>query len=172
MAATVAINAQEYNPIKVGIAVGYASPSDGGGGILFDLEPAYRLKDEIAIGFRFEAAAMARAIGGVETSVSGNTSFTLNGIYYLMNDGFRPYVGLGLGLYNLAAASVAGAAAASTSKLGFYPRIGIDINHFNINIDYNIIPATKPDVVIGSFPDIKNSYLGLRIGAFISGGKK
>ncbi|UII30991.1 outer membrane beta-barrel protein [Fulvivirga ulvae] len=183
----ITVNAQDYKPFKLGLGLGYASPSDGGGGILFEVEPAYRLSDEIAIGLRLGSAAMARAIGETEGSVSGNASYTVNTQYYLSNGKFRPYVGAGVGIFSLASVSssvtvgnsTATAAASSESKIGFYPRVGFDLGHFNINIDYNIIGASSPDVVVSGgsgtssveVDDIKNSYLGIRIGGFFFGGK-
>lgn len=170
-------NAQNFKPVKIGFDVGYTLPSDGGGGILFDFEPAYRINDAIAVGLRLESALMARNVGATQGSVSANGSYTLNGIYYLSNSTFRPYVGLGLGLYSMASISVsttAGSVAAS-SEFGVYPRIGIDIDHLNINLDYNIIPSTPADITVSSVPtqvDIKNSYLGIRIGFFLFGGRK
>lgn len=185
LCATIAtVNGQNYKPFKLGIGIGYAMPSDGGGGVLFEIEPAYRISDEIAVGLRLGSAAMARAIGESEASVSGNGSYSVNGQYYLSNGSFRPYVGVGVGVFALASGSAtvnttsgsATASAASETKIGFYPRIGFDLGHFNINLDYNIIGASTPDVVATSgtveVDDIKNSYLGIRIGGFFFGGRK
>ena len=181
----VAANAQDYKPFKLGLGLGYAMPSDGGGGVLFDFEPAYRLSDQIAVGLRFESAVMARSLSNVEAKASANASYTLNGQYYFGTGSFRPYVGLGAGLFSIASMSFDGVEAVKgESKIGFYPRLGFDLGHFNVNLDYNIIGASKVDVVTEitfdssgnavttteSF-DIKNSYLGIRMGAFIFGGK-
>lgn len=173
----VAANAQEFKPFKLGLGLGYTVPSDGGGGILFDVEPAYRLSDEIAIGLRIEGAAFARVVGDSEGEVSTNSSYTLNGQYYLSNNTFRPYIGLGVGIYSIAAVSFSSTTAefGDESKIGFYPRVGFDLGHFNVNIDYNIIGATEETFDLGSGntieTDIKNSYLGIRVGAFIFGGR-
>lgn len=175
----VAANSQDFKPFKLGLGLGYVVPSDGGGGILFDLEPAYRMSDEIAIGLRLESAAMARAVDGNEGSVSGNASYTVNGQYYLSNNNFRPYIGAGVGIFSLASVGVTSgnvsASVASESKIGFYPRIGFDLGHFNVNIDYNIIGATEADGfdVNGNATtfDIKNSYIGIRFGGFFFGGR-
>lgn len=181
----VAANAQDYKPFKLGLGLGYTMPSDGGGGILFDLEPAYRLSDQIAVGLRIESAVMAKTISGTEAKASGNASYTLNGQYYLGNNTFRPYVGLGAGIFSIASVSVGGLEAVSKeSKIGFYPRLGFDVGHFNMNLDYNIIGASEVETVTSieidsngnavtttETLDIKNSYLGIRIGAFIFGGK-
>lgn len=170
-----AANAQDFKPFQLYLGLGYAVPADGGGGVLIDFEPAYRVNDQIAVGLRLESAAMAKVIGDSEASVSGVGSYTVNGKYYFSNNNFRPYVGVGLGLYTLASASVSNSgqtvSAEGGSTFGFYPRVGFDAGHFNINIDYNIVGNTEAVVTSGDAPEIKNSYIGIRIGAFIFGGR-
>lgn len=186
----VAANAQEYKPFRWAMGLGYAKPSGSGGsgGVLWATELGYRVNDPICVSLRIEGAVMVR---GLDTDASEYDvdakavgSYTANGIYYLSNEKFRPYVGLGAGIYSLAAVSqsfdqngggVAGVAA--ESKFGFYPRIGFDLGHFNINIDYNIIGATdvmivNSDGIQTSETQLKNSYLGIRIGGFFFGGRK
>ena len=182
-------NAQEFKKFKLGIGLGYAVPTDGGGGVLLTLEPAYRISDQIALGLRLESAAMAKNISGggasVETSVSANGSYSINGQYYFNNNNFRPYVGLGLGIFTVASASVEGnqtggsASVAGGTVLGFYPRIGFDAGHFNLNIDINIVGASDEVEVNGQtvnvsdagIDKISNSYIGIRLGAFLFGGR-
>ena len=168
-------NAQDYKPFQLYLGLGYAVPADGGGGILFDIEPAYRLNDNIAVGLRLESAAMAKVVGTTEASVSGVGSYTLNGKYYLGSSNFRPYVGVGLSLFALGQVSVDGAGATGNveagTTFGFYPRIGFDVGHFNINLDYNIVGSTQVEGGTGSGGDIKNSYIGIRIGGFFFGGQ-
>ncbi|MBL3658005.1 outer membrane beta-barrel protein [Fulvivirga sediminis] len=173
------VSAQNYKPFKLGLGLGYAHPSDGGGGVLFDFEPAYRINDAIAVGLRIESAWMARGLDDSGADVSANGSYSLNGQYYLSDSKVRPYVGLGFGLFSSASVSVSNngsaGADASENKFGFYPRLGIDIGHFNINFDYNIIgksEGTASDSQGRTFTyDIKNSYFGIRLGAFIFGGE-
>lgn len=177
----VAAQAQEYKKFKVGLGVGYAMASGKGakGGILAYVEPAYRIQDNIALGFRWESAVIARGfsedIGSASIDIAGIGSYSLNGQYYFNNNNFRPFAGLGLGLFSLAAAKVdadgGGSSvevAAAASKFGFYPRIGFDAGHFSMSLDYNIIPATKVD----GGGEFKNSYIGFRIGGFFGGGKQ
>jgi hypothetical protein len=172
--------AQDYKKFRVGLGLGYAAASGNGsgGGVIVTVEPSYRVQDNLSIGLRWEAAAITR--GYSEDLASGSTidvaaigSFTLNGQYYFGTGDFRPFGGLGLGLYSLAAVSGnsgTGAvdAAAAESKFGFYPRIGFDFHHFSMSADYNIIPPTKDIYGAGEF---KNSYFGIRLGFFIGGGK-
>lgn len=167
--------AQEYKPFRVGLGLGYANASGKGakGGLLWTLEPGYRVNDQILANLRIEGAVIARG-SATETEASLDVaalgSYTVNGQYYFNNNNFRPFVGVGLGMYSLAAASVdvnVGGSAnqevvAAANKIGFYPRVGFDAGHFTLNIDYNIVPETS---------GIKNSYLGIRVGGFIGGGR-
>jgi hypothetical protein len=178
------LQAQEFKKFKVGVGGGYAIPGGEGakGGVLFYLEPAYRLQDQLQLGLRMEWAAMARGfseeVGTAEFDVSTSGSYTLNGQYYFNNNGFRPFVGLGLGIYSIKAASVNVDGDSGSSedlgledetKFGFYPRVGFDAGHFTLSIDYNLLGATKIDGVEGEF---KNSYIGIRLGGFFGGGRK
>jgi Outer membrane protein beta-barrel domain len=200
IASAFAVQAQDYKPVKVGIGLGYASPGGEGakGGVLFYLEPAYRVNDLIAVGLRLESAVMARGyeISGTTTSssvdldVSAAGSYTVNGQYYFSNNSFRPFAGLGFGIYSLAAVKASASSglggsssstsvSASSSKFGFYPRIGFDLGHFTMQIEYNIVPSTKSQVSIstGIGPPVtassesKNNYLGIKAGFFFGGGK-
>lgn len=176
--ASVAI-AQEYKPFKLGVGLGYAMPSGAGAGagVLFGIEPAYRVNDALAVGLRMEWAAIVRGlsteIDSYDASAAAVGSYTLNGQYYFGNDNFRPYVGAGVGLFSLAAVSVEASSAggsvgaAAESKIGFYPRIGFDAGHFNFNIDFNIIGKSD----LGNDNSVKNSYVGFRIGGFFFGGR-
>jgi hypothetical protein len=178
---TVAANAQEYKKFKVGVGAGYAVPGGSGakGGLLWTIEPAYRLNDQLALGLRIEGAVLIRGFSedvgeGVDLDIAGISSYTLNGNYYLSNNNFRPFVGAGLGIFSLAAVkgSVDGSstmtAAAAESKFGFYPRVGFDAGHFTLALEYNLIPPTD----LGSDVEVKNSYLGIRVGGFFGGGRK
>lgn len=181
--------AQEYKPFRVGLGLGYASPSGDGakGGVLLYAEPGYRVSDQLLVNLRIEIAAMARGIEGAgddaEFDVSAAGSYTLNGQYYFNNNNFRPFAGLGLGIYSVAAASASQdgqevTIGSDASKFGFYPRIGFDAGHFQFSIDYNIIPAIKESYTIDFDGEPltmkyeqKTSYIGFRIGAFIGGGR-
>ncbi len=174
---------QEYKKFKVGLGLGYAAASGygSGGGVIFTFEPAYRLQDNLSIGLRMEGAAITRGYSqslanGSSIDVAAIGSYTVNGQYYFGSGDFRPFAGLGLGLYSLAAVSgsVSGNsgsvdATAAESKFGFYPRVGFDFHHFSMSADYNVVPPTKDVLGVGEF---KNNYLGIRLGFFFGGGKK
>lgn len=176
VATGVVANAQEFKKFKVGLGIGYASAGGEGakGGILAYLEPAYRINDALLLGLRVESALVTRGYSESVTSVAFEVaaigSYTINGQYYFSNNSFRPFAGLGLGIFSLAAIKVDGsgaAAAEAESKFGFYPRVGFDYGHFNMSLDYNIIPKTE----VSGGGDFKNSYLGIRLGFSIGGGR-
>lgn len=182
--AAVAANAQEFKKFNVGVGLGYAMPGGegSGGGVLFAIEPAYRVTDAIAVGLRMEWAVVVRglseSVSTYDASAAAIGSYTINGKYYFSNAKFRPFVGAGVGMYKLAAVSVSSsgaAGAAAETKIGFYPRVGFDLGHFNVTLDYNIVGATKFDAVVGTTTqslETKNGYFGIRIGAFFGGGRK
>jgi len=175
-------NAQEFKKFSVGVGVGYAVPGGSGakGGVIATVEPGYRISDQLLVGLRWESAAIVRGYSesvpsGIDLSIAAIGSFAPTVQYYFNNNGFRPFVGAGLGLFTLAAVKYDDGsgqgkvtAAASESKFGFFPRVGFDAGHFTMALDYNIIPKTDVDGG-GSF---KNSYVGIRIGGYFGGGRK
>lgn len=175
--------AQDYKKFKVGIGVGYGVPSEGSGGVLLYLEPMYRVMDQLAVGLRIETALFAgQPISGTSftTAAFGVGSYTLNGQYYFSNGLFRPFVGAGLGMFTAAGTSTDLGSGnyyvqAATTVFGFYPRVGFDFGHFNLSIDYNLIPSQSTQVDLGGLgfttQTTNYSYIGLRVGASIGGGK-
>lgn len=174
--------AREFKSFKVGIGIGYAVPGTGegaGGGFLGYVEPAYRATDQVLVGLRLEGAFMVRGIEGVSNrDVSGDASsvasYTLNTQYYFNNNDVRPFFGAGVGLFSMTAVKFNTAAGSpeandigAETRFGFYPRIGLDAGHFNLVLDYNVVPPT--DVPGGG--EVKNSYLGIRVGMSIGGGR-
>jgi hypothetical protein len=177
--------ARDFKPVKVGVGIGYAVPGAGegaGGGLLIYLEPAYRATDEVLVSLRLEGAFMVRGIEGVTNrdfsgDASSVASYTLNGQYYFNNNNnneVRPFFGAGVGLFTLAATkfNTAGNDPGADdigveTRFGFYPRLGLDVGHFNLILDYNVIPPT--DIPGGG--EVKNNYLGIRAGVSIGGGK-
>lgn len=175
-------SAQEYKPFKVGVGLGYALTTGDGakGGVLLYLEPAYRVSDPLLVGIRLETAAVTRGFSedvlasGGSIDVAAIGSFSAFGQYYFSTGSFRPFIGAGAGFFTLAAVSGSAqgtvvTAVEASNKFGFYPRVGFDLGHFNMSVDFNLIPASE---TIGGLAEVKNSYLGFRAGFSIGGGKK
>ncbi len=159
-----------YKAFKVNVGLGYAIPTNkvsGGtsGGAAFSLEPQYRLNNTINLGLRIEGAA----VGSVSTS-SGNadvsilSSYTASGEYYFKPTGFRPFAGVGAGIYSMASASVNSSTTSTPtinnagSKFGFYPRLGFETGHFRVTGEYNFVS--------------NGGYMAFKLGFFLGGGKK
>jgi outer membrane protein W len=166
--------AQDLKPFRFAIGGGYAIPfaSGASGGINIGFEPSYRLKDNFSLGLRAEFAIVAKISGSTTgtTSVATIGSWTLNGQYYFgsKTEGFRPFAGAGVGIFSGTKFGITNNGngnnnidpiGTSTSDIGFYPRVGFDISHFTLNLDYNIVGND-------------NSYLGIRAAVQIGGGKK
>lgn len=185
-AASLGVKAQdgEFKPFRVGFDFGYAIPSGDGakGGVIFALEPKYALSDKLALGLRMEGALTVRAsvdsegfLDEAEAKLS--SSYLLTSDYYFNTNSFRPFFGLGAGVHMLASASSNGEemtfnaetgeiendGVTTDTKFGVTPRIGFDYGHFRMAVDYNYIPKTE---------EIKNSYIGIKLGFFLGGGRR
>jgi outer membrane protein X len=184
-----------YKPFKVGVDLGYAIPSGSGakGGVLFAIEPKYAVASAITVGLRIEGAVMARGYVGVnddagsaDLDVKASGSYLLTGDYYFTNNhSFRPFSGIGTGIYSIAAASMSGDGGSGSgevsvgggSKFGGLIRTGFEAGHFRLGLEYNLVPKTSIIASGGSGSgetkiESKNSYMGIKIGVLIGGGKK
>jgi hypothetical protein len=173
-------SAQELMPVRLGIGLGYAATGPGaaaGSGGLLYIEPAYRPSDNIIVGFKVESAVIARGVDGAADDYKGNgstiVSYTFNGQYYLSDAYARPFVGIGAGIYSMSPVRFhKGTGRSITENVGagtsfaFYPRVGIDIGHFNATIDYNVIPSFS----VRGGGKVINSYVAIKAGYSIGGG--
>jgi len=179
------VNAQDYKPFKVDLAVGYAIPGGKGakGGVLFALEPKYAVMDKLVVGLRMEAAVVARGYAGtnvedeMEVDVKASGSYLATADYfYSGNHKFRAFSGIGTGIYTIAGASVSSGsetvAVGSDSKFGGLVRSGIEAGHFRFAVEYNLVPKTKMVTETSETIESKNGYIGFKIGATIGGGRK
>lgn len=171
MGCVVLSNAQTFKPFKVDFATGYAIPGGEGskGGVLFAIEPKYALNDNIAVGLRMEGAVTARASVDAngdlkEGEVKAAGSYLLTGDYYFNTNKFRPFAGAGAGLFSVASADVNSSTGdvQAGKKFGFTPRAGFEFGHFRAALEYN---------VVGKSGEIKNSYVGIKLGFFAGGGR-
>lgn len=180
--------AAEYKPFKVDVSVGYAIPGGKGakGGILFAVEPKYAVISNLSVGLRMEGAVVARFSGYdengdvMDASVKASGSYLATGDYYFnTGSSFRPFTGAGAGIFSIASVEVnstSGEVSGGT-KFGGMVRSGFELSHFRFGFEYNIVPKTKfdgfdengnPTTGLTS----NNSYIGIKIGAVIGGGRK
>jgi hypothetical protein len=162
--------AQDYGVFKVDLGLGYAQPSSGGGtkaGAEFTVEPHYRLSDDFAVGVRIEIAAIGREDSQGNFNFAALGSYCATGEYYLMNGGFRPFIGAGVGLFDQESVvnknnnTNGSGYTTSPQTVGFgaFPEIGFEAGHFRLSIEYNIVGSN-------------NSYAAIGFGAFFGGGKR
>ncbi len=175
-------------PFKLDISVGYAMPGGTGakGGVLFAVEPKYAVMSQLAVGLRMEAAVIARFSGydpdgnPNEVSVKAAASYLATGDYYFSNNySFRPFAGAGAGIFSLAAAkanSTESTGVSTGKKFGGMVRAGIELSHFRLGVEYNIVPSTTFNGydTEGNTTKLtsKNGYLGIKLGVCIGGGPR
>ena len=157
-------------------------------GLLLNIEPKVKASENTVIGLRFGIAINPQKI-----SVNNNSSFFIdelddNGIisfvptfdYYLNDNKYRPYIGLGLGYYLFNDIDISDRNNGSTdvlvgsvkNQLGFLLRGGFEIRNIRYGLEYNFMP--KADIKIPNAQTIgtlDNSYLGLSIGFTIGRGE-
>jgi outer membrane protein X len=163
----VAVHAEdfEYKPFRVDLGLGYAIPK-GGGGVAFQVEPKYSITPQISAGIRWQGAIMARNISVGETTVEAsaqlNSSWLATGDYHFTQSKFRPYAGLGLGVYPLAAVSVNDQEVAGTAQtnFGFLLRAGFDISHFRLGVEYDFAGKDAAKNSAGYFAVTANVIIG------------
>jgi hypothetical protein len=153
-----------YKAFKVDVDLGYAGPSSGTAeaGAVFAIEPHYRLSDDFALGLRIEGAALVYKNGAGKTKGSLLTSYCVSGDYYLAENGFRPFIGAGVGIFDQQ--SVSGnsgnvALVPGGTNFGVFPRIGFETGHFRLSADYDIAGNNS-------------NYFAIALGVFFGGGKK
>ena len=173
------VKAEDYKAFRVDLGLGYAQPNSGGG-VLVAFEPKYAVIPNVSVGLRMELAAMAKVkweylngqyLDNGSTEVKANGSYLLTGDYHFTTNKFRPFGGLGLGLYTVAGASVDyntssvdDISVAAQNNFGFMLRAGFDVSHIRLAAEYNF--AGKD-----SF-DKSYNYLGIKFSVYIGGGIK
>ena len=164
--------------------LGYAAPSNGGGGFSAYLEPMYNIKENISIGVRIGAPILYKEIefsDGETSETTGDTliSFiaTLDYHFNKNNLSFVPFVGAGIGyilIPNIGADRFSDTDRKTQygGKINGMIRGGLEWRKFRLSLDYNFIP--KSDLIDFNNEKIgfsKNSYIGFNIGFFVGGGK-
>jgi hypothetical protein len=123
-------------------------------------------------------------------NVAGIVSYLATSDYYplhYLHIGFRPFVGGGTGIYNLAAATISGGTdnnmtgTGTSTKFGGMARSGFEVRHFRFSVEYNVIGSSKQTVTesngnsqstMTSTVMTKNNYCGIKMGILIGGGRR
>ena len=175
--------AQKEGGFRVGLDLG-GVPTNGGGGVLFSLEPKYNIKDNMNVGLRIGIAAIVRDINdsGATTSakVAANGSYVATYDYYFNGAGksFVPYIGAGAGYYSIANVELDDTDNSNnvnvdaTGKLGGLVRGGFEWGKFRMGLEYNLVPESNLQDINGNNQGtVANSYVGIHLGFYVGGGK-
>ena len=155
-----------FKKFKVDLSLGYAVPQGSAtkGGVIVVIEPKYAVMPELSVGIRMETAALASIdASGNSGNVRVLGSYLATGDYYFSNNKFRPFGGIGAGLYNSASATFSQGTSTvyipATSQFGVMARAGFEYGHLRLGVEYNFLKQ-------------KAGYLGLKLGVCIGGGRK
>lgn len=189
-------NERKFQKFKGLISLGYAAfpgNSDIKSGFIFSLEPKYGIMDQLYVGARVELNILAKELKNSNGTSDGDVkvkvyeSFVATADYYFTKDfKVRPFVSLGGGAYYVASANTqydynTSDGTNATIKFGGLARVGVDLRHFNIAVEYNLVPKSKATYTAynsstGNYVDVteisKNSYIGIKAGYFFGGGNR
>lgn len=161
-----------YFALDLGIPLGKNS---GIGSI--SLEPSYRINDKMSAGFRIEHNGLFSMNGSNNQYVA---SIGLSYQYYLPFKS-RIFVGGGLALFNPSNNFFVSNTDTKNerNRLGFFPRVGVDLGHFRMMVEYNFvgnmaeyISTLNAGIPVGYFQSINKNYFNFKIGFFVGGGRK
>ncbi|PPK88384.1 hypothetical protein CLV84_1351 [Neolewinella xylanilytica] len=153
------------------VRLGYAIP----GGERFDLavamgtEVRYNASDRTSIGLRNELLASISDPDRGASDIGTTLSVVAVGDYYLRTEGnFRPFAGLGFGgfvgtttTYDDNGNRMDEGDLQLHSALGLVPRLGLELSHLRIAVEYNLL-----------FGNQLSDYVGIMIAPTLFGGPK
>lgn len=187
------LNAQEKGKIRVGFDAGLGLPNSGFG-INGNIDIRYNIMDNLNVGLKFNPGFSVKDVlvdevapsASLTTSLISSTLLTSD--YYFNNgsSGFAPYLGGGLGLFNIMnlGMSVSGTDEMPTppsdftgiepeTKFGGMLRGGFEAGHFRLGLEYYLIPKSTLIDILTLTPNgtSRNSFLNLTLGFYFGGGK-
>lgn len=184
------LNAQVKNNMKLGIETGFLLLSDSENlGMFLNVEPKLKILQNAFMGVRFGVTLNSQKFeidDGSQFNIDDENdhaviSFVPTFDYYLNANNFRPYLGLGLGIYLFSDIDVSQIVANPTedefevrvnNQVGVLLRGGFELGKLRFGLEYNYIQKADIEIpngqVIGT---VNNSYFGLSIGYAIGGGK-
>jgi len=166
LALSLSANSQDFKPFRLDAGAGYGIPFPEGlnGGLLFYVEPKYEIAPQISVGIRWEGSLFGGAEEGVSIKLSAG--YMATGDYYFNNESFRPFVGIGAGVFAVGGMdieeegeTIKGEGATNFAAMA---RVGFDYSHFRLTASYN-----------HAFTEGKAfNFIALTVGFYIGGGKR
>ena len=186
------LNAQETYNVKLGIETGILPLSEDSEnlGLFLNVEPKIKVAKNTFIGVRFGLVINSHAFENSnnfeyfidERFDNAVLSFVPTVDYYLNENQYRPYLGVGLGIHLQANPIEISPLVATFSepvldgnvkkRIGFLVRGGFEFRKFRFGVEYNLVPKAAIEIFNGDLVGtVENSYVGLSIGFMIIGGK-
>ena len=177
LAISLVANGQNYRKVFFAIDLGAPLGKNSGIGSI-SLEPSYRINDKMSAGFRIEHNGILSMTGGSNPFLG---SLGVSYQYYLP---FKPrvFVGGGIAIFNPSNNFILSSTDTMNERdrLGFFPRVGVDLGHFRIMVEYNFV-GNMTDYVStygnagvpgGFYQSVNKNYFNLKFGFFVGGGRK
>lgn len=196
-----------YKPFRFDLGMGLSFPGFGtgiGAGVLFGIEPKYSVHPKISLGVRLEFNTLFSTYSNYDyfNNYVDNENFDIrmNGTYlatfdyHFTTSTFRPFIGLGIGLYQLGGFEKESnynhynynnyytnyyveevyyeddfRRLPSKFNFGGMIRAGFDVTHFRLALEYNYAGHYKENKY--SSRNIGFSYFAITVGGYIGGNK-
>jgi hypothetical protein len=166
---------QVYKPFKIDIGIGTTGQPFDVSGLLFYAEPSFTLGGRFKPGLRFEYVFL-------DMKNIGSSALTFD-YYFITTNRFRFFAGGGYSLFTTSSTggcstgTVTAQNFSTTKKPGALARLGFDIDHFHLSVEYNFVPSTYFNTAgntdqTASTVLYRNSYFALKFGVSIGGGKR
>lgn len=164
-----------------GANLGYASPIGdfseyAKGGFAYNLLAGYQFTEKLSAGIEYSSAVTVAldvegGSGFLGFTAYGLNAFVVKGWYKFMTGNFKPYVGLGVGLANVAEPTIiinnVETEGASRLGLGANAELGLTIAGFNVSYSFNIngkTPSAEESVLNIESADLSVSYHRFALG--------
>lgn len=147
--------------------------------LLFNVEPKIEISDNKTIGMRFGVALNALRFKNISNNFfidneSDNAiiSFTPTFDYYLNNEKYSPYLGLGIGYYIFSYVDAIRRNGSGDvlegnmkNKIGILLRGGFESGKTRVGLEYNFIPKTDIEIPNGEvIGEVDSAYFGVSVG--------
>lgn len=163
---------RQFKPFKVEIAGGVGVPTSGRVGYLLSLEPKYALNDQVTIGLRTESFVIfQKPFANLSTVGTLHIrSYSLSSDrYFKLGGQTRLSTGAAIGIYQYARGTAnrddyksLTLNEFSSIKPGIAPRIGLELSHFRVGVEYNLVLQQA---------DQNINYVSAKVGLLLGGGR-
>lgn len=161
------------NLFRQEISLGFVKPISSTVGFSFATEPKFSVINKLAIGLRLEGSIWLNTDNQRIQTLDFSEIYTYSVVptvdYYFIDNTFKPFVGVGYGLYFYPQSSFYYKEGNNT---GFLARAGFEAGHFRLGLNYNYIRRNYYSQGYGSNNPVNWGYFDLKFGVVIGGGQK